>query len=137
MSNNCALFIVRELGPTTYQISCYLKVLATGVLVRVLLGRKLSWLRWKALVLLVLGTVVTQLNTDKLTSRKSSSMGYVFVISNSFAAGAGGVFSEMLFKGSRTDSIHWQNIQLYFFGLLFGLITSHVSSRADGLVHWF
>lgn len=125
VSNNCALFIVRELGPTIYQITCNLKVFATGILMRVFLGRRLTWLRWKALVLLVMGTIVTQLETDGLGASKSGTVGYFFVILNSFAAGAGGVLSEKLLKGGTCeDSIHWQNMQLYFFGLLYGLVMS-------------
>lgn len=130
ISNNCALLVVRELGPTTYQVSTNLKVLTTGILMRAFLGRRLSWLRWKALILLVLGTVVTQLPSECfLNGEKGNFVGYVFVFVNSLASGAGGVVSELLLKsGTQTDSIHWQNMQLYAFGFVFGLATSLLSS---------
>lgn len=127
VSNNCMLLIIRELGPTTFQITNNLKVFATGVLMRVFLGRQLTWSRWKALILLVLGSAITQLNTGNHAEAKRSSFGYALIIINSFASGSGGVISEKLLKGgadSTSDPIHWQNIQLYFFGLLFGMAST-------------
>ena len=64
VSNNCMFYIIRELGPTTYQITNNLKVFTTALLMRVFLARELSWVRWKALVLLVVGSVVAELNGD-------------------------------------------------------------------------
>jgi len=133
ISNNCMFFIIRDLGPTTFQITNNLKVLATGVLMRLFLGKKLTWLRWKALVLLVIGSTVTQLESETSSEEKSNKVGFIFVLINSLAAGAGGVISEKLLKGkgeSVVDSIHWQNMQLYFFGFLFGL-GSMCNSQVD------
>lgn len=127
ISNNCMFFIIRELGATNYQIMSTLKMIATGVLMRVFLGRKLTWLRWKALLLLALGSAVTQLQSAKSGEDESSVVGYGFVIIDAFASGAGGVISEKLLKGNQqgvVDTIHWQNMQLYFFGLVFGMGSS-------------
>ena len=44
VSNNCMFLIIRELGPTTFQITNNLKILSTGVLMRVFLYRPLSWM---------------------------------------------------------------------------------------------
>ena len=143
VSNNCMFFIIRELGPTTFQITNNLKVLTTGILMRVFLGRKLTWLRWKALALLALGSAVTQMQSSSSEDAKKSQVGYFFVLINSFAAGAGGVASEKLLKGESgapVDSIYWQNIQLYFFGLIFGLGWSFSGLNASGgnsLLHGF
>ena len=49
VSNNCMFYIIRDLGPSTFQVLNNLKVLATGVLMRIFMGRKLTWLQWKAL----------------------------------------------------------------------------------------
>ena len=57
---------------------------------------------------------------------------------NAFAAGIGGVYSEKLLKGSsgngEIESIHFQNCQLYFFGVCFGflsLLTRTSSGMSD------
>ena len=63
------------------------------------LQRKLSWLQSKALVILTIGTMVTQLSgetssaLDDSDSSRSPYLGYSFVIVSAIASGAGGVFS--------------------------------------------
>ena len=136
ISNNCMFYIIRDLGPSTFQVTNNLKILTTGVLLRIFLGRKLSWLKWKALMILAIGSMVTQLKATvsdagqhktSLSSANGTGRAYMIVSFNAFAAGAGGVFSEKLLKSKddskiSADSIHWQNIQLYFFGAVFGLL---------------
>lgn len=138
VSNNCMFYIIKDLGPTTFQIMNNLKVFTTGILMQIFLKRYLSSVRWKALCILVIGSMVSQIGgrdaslTPKFTS-------YVYVLVNSFTASAGGVISEKLLKGSgRSDSIHWQNAQLYFFGLVFGLLSSAKHINTNGaLFHGF
>ena len=126
VSNNCMFFIIEELGPTNFQILNNLKVLSTGILMRIFLNRHLTWIRWKALILLMIGSMVSQLREGGVASH-GTSRGYIFVVLNSFAAGAGGVISEKLLKGDSVkaseESIHLQNAQLYLFGTVFGLIS--------------
>lgn len=124
-SNNCMFFIIKELGPTMFQLTNNLKVLSTAFLMKFLIGRNLTWLQWKALSLLVIGTAVAQIKCGD-DSTRGSSLGYFLVLVNVIAAGGGGVVSEKLLKGSELrppESIHWQNMQLYFFGLFFGLVS--------------
>jgi len=137
VSNNCAFHIVEILGPSTFQITSNLKVLTTGIFMNLFLSRKLTWLQWKALVMLAIGSMVTELqNCDvsksELVTGQSLLLGYILVIVSAVASGAGGVFSEKLLKGKvltnkngtcNSVSIHWQNIQLYSFGFAFGLLS--------------
>ena len=143
VSNNCMFHIIKHLGASTFQIMNNLKVLSTGIFMYVFLNRKLSWLQWKALIILAIGCMVTQLipNPQTLTPTESVKLshltGYVLVFINVIAAGAGGVFSEKLLKGitnktSTTEtSIHWQNIQLYIFGFAFGLVSLYMDDAAN------
>ena len=128
-TNNCMFYIIKELGGATFQVTNSLKILSTGLLMRMCLGRKLRWCQWKALIILTIGCAVTQLKMcteDNLgdQSRSKRSVGYAMVLLNAFASGAGGVVSEKLLKGSQgtMETIHRQNAQLYFFGAVFGLI---------------
>ena len=131
VSNNCMFYIIRELGPTTFQITNNLKTLSTAILMRFVMSHKLTWTKVKALVLLVCGTLVTQLQPVLQPSRDQNqgafaSIGYAAVCVNAFAAGLGGVYSERLLKGKatgRNESLHWQNCQLYFFGVIFGFLS--------------
>ena len=136
VSNNCMFHIIRYLGAPTFQIMSNLKILSTGIFMYVFLNKKLSWLQWKALIILVSGCMVTQSSPNPRTSvsmeeaRSAQLTGYLLVLVSVTTAGAGGVFSEKLLKetdnkttaGTET-SIHWPNIQLYIFGFVFGLIS--------------
>ena len=143
VSNNCMFHIIKHLGASTFQIMNNLKVLSTGIFMYVFLNRKLSWLQWKALIILAIGCMVTQLSPNPHSSTSTENVklshvtGYVLVFINVIAAGAGGVFSEKLLKGitkktSTTEtSIHWQNIQLYIFGFAFGLVSLYMDDAGN------
>ena len=144
ISNNCMFYIIRELGPTTYQITSNLKVFTTALLMRVCLARKLSWAKWKALVLLVLGSVNAELTDNGDKHLRGSFHGYFVVILSCFISSFVGVLSEKLLKGTTdlhlSDCIHWQNTQLYFFGAIFGLFSLMFCSDvdlSDGIFHDF
>jgi hypothetical protein len=103
----------------------------------------MTWLQVKALVILFCGSVVTQLKVASDAEKQQDGtkvLGYILVFVNAFAAGVGGVYSEKLLKGNKDDremtSIHFQNCQLYFFGICFGFI-SLVTGRTTGLSNVF
>jgi len=130
ISNNCMFYIIRELGPTTFQIANNLKLLSTAFLMRLVLSRRLTWLQIKALVILFCGSVITQLKGPSGGQQHrvgSMWLGYVLVFVNAFAAGIGGVYSEKLLKGTamadKRGSLYFQNCQLYFFGVFFGMLS--------------
>lgn len=148
VSNNCMFYIIRYLGASTFQIMSNLNILSTGVFMYIFLHRKLSWMQWKALFMLVIGCMVTQLSANcnegshADNHNHSTLIGYALVLVSAFASGAGGVFSERLLKGKGAeqqkskggeDSIHWQNMQLYVFGLMFGFITLGMDSKSASL----
>lgn len=148
VSNNCSFFIIRHLGPTTFQITNSLKILSTGILMQIVLGRRLSWQRWKSLILLVIGTLISRSTPNATFSDVPYSntsppyAGYAFIILNATAAGLGGVVSEKLLKTNDLnleDSLHWKNSQLYFFGMLFGVckLTFLPSSQIQPHVNFF
>ena len=101
----------------------------------------------KALILLVCGSIVTQLQPASQSFRENTHggfawIGYIAVCVNSLAAGLGGVYSEKLLKGKATghnESIHWQNCQLYFFGIVFGLVSIllHTGDQLENMYDGF
>lgn len=153
VSNNCMFYIIQHLGATTFQIMNNLKILTTGLFMYVFLGRKLTWMQWKALVILTIGSMVTQLRGETSAdgdgdASRSSVIGYSFVMLSAVASAAGGVISEKLLKSKaavegkkeieQEVSIHWQNMQLYVFGVIFGVISLRTStSGAVGLSNAF
>ena len=98
-------------------------------------------MQWKALIMLMIGCMVTQLSAKAVeedhTVDESFFAGYILVFVSSVASGAGGVFAEKLLKGRDTElgksnstSIHWQNMQLYVFGLIFGLLSLCMDTKS-------
>ena len=123
MSNNCVFYIIKDLGPSQFQILKNLNVFSTAILMRFVLNRHLTWLQWKALILLVIGAVLTQL-MDAPDTMKGTVRGYFVVFIYSVSSAAAGVHVEKALKeGGDGNCIHWQNLQLYFFGVVFGLIS--------------
>lgn len=58
--NNVQFYMLKYLNPSTYQILGNLKIITTGLLFRIFLGRRLSTLQWVALMLLMVGATTSQ-----------------------------------------------------------------------------
>mmetsp|Transcript_57678 Transcript_57678/g.182653 ORF Transcript_57678/g.182653 Transcript_57678/m.182653 type:complete len:347 (-) Transcript_57678:1264-2304(-) len=119
--HNLTFAMLRYLTPSTYQILGNIKIITTGLLSRVMLKRKLSYLRWMALVLLMVGTTTSQLGGQ---GSKGSSFrtvgspvtGYLLGLINALLSALAGVYTEFLMKKNQ-DTLNWQNIQLYGCGV--------------------
>jgi hypothetical protein len=57
-------FFLKYVDPATYQILGNLKIVTTGIMLRVALKRFLSPIQWIALILLMVGATTSQINTD-------------------------------------------------------------------------
>lgn len=133
VSNNCVFHIIRLLGATNFQILSNLKILCTALLMRMILGRNVSWIRWKALGILTLGSMVSQISCEQ-SAAGDSPLGYLLLLVYCMSSSAGGIASEKLLKGkavASADSIHWQNFQLYAFGVAFGALTVMTHSNSE------
>ncbi|PAN23929.1 hypothetical protein PAHAL_4G134200 [Panicum hallii] len=101
-----------------------LKIVTTGILFRLVLKRKLSNLQWMAIVLLAVGTTTSQVKgcgdgpCDSLFS--APLQGYMLGILSACLSALAGVYTEYLMK-KNNDSLYWQNVQLYTFGVIFNM----------------
>ncbi|ONK56422.1 uncharacterized protein A4U43_C10F8470 [Asparagus officinalis] len=111
--------------PSTYQIMGNLKIVTTGILFRLFLRRKMSNLQWLAIVLLAVGATTSQVkgcgeaSCDSLFS--APIQGYMLGILSACLSALAGVYTEYLMK-KNSDSLYWQNLQLYTFGAIFNMI---------------
>lgn len=118
--------------PSTYQILGNLKIVTTGLASKWILGRRLSQLKWISLMLLTFGATVSQLSAGKAGSLFTAPlMGYMLGVLNACLSAFAGVYTEFLMK-KNDDSIHWQNIQLYTFGVIFNMIRLTVEDISHG-----
>ncbi|XP_050229849.1 CMP-sialic acid transporter 1 [Mercurialis annua] len=122
--NNVQFATLTYVDTSTYQIMGNLKIVTTGILFRLFLRRKLSNLQWMAIVLLAVGTTTSQVkgcgeeSCDSLFS--APIQGYLLGVLSACLSALAGVYTEFLMK-KNNDSLYWQNIQLYTFGVIFNM----------------
>ncbi|KAM3684743.1 hypothetical protein ACB098_11G068800 [Castanea mollissima] len=122
--NNVQFATLVYVDASTYQIMGNLKIVTTGILFRLFLRRKLSNLQWMAIVLLAVGTTMSQVkgcgeaSCDSLFS--SPIQGYMFGILSACLSALAGIYTEFLMK-KNDDTLYWQNVQLYTFGAIFNM----------------
>ena len=116
------------LDPTTFLVLGNLKIVITGILTRMFLKNSSNgWThkKWIGLILVTVGACTTQIGKSEKTGGKwmmfqrFSAFGYFLGIGDACLSAFGGVYVEFVFKKNVNDSIHWQNLQMYAFGVLF------------------
>jgi len=145
VNNNCVFFILQAVDPTTFQLLSQMKTIFTGLLFRIFLNRQLSYVQWLALVTLACGTAVSQLPSHGKGGRHAHEgppyLGMVLAILSSLLSALGGIYNEKLLKGRPTASLHWQNIQMYSWGVLFNAMGAYYKDgdnmRANGVLAGF
>mmetsp|Transcript_29185 Transcript_29185/g.85559 ORF Transcript_29185/g.85559 Transcript_29185/m.85559 type:complete len:307 (+) Transcript_29185:359-1279(+) len=130
INNNLTFVILTHVDATTFQLISQLKIIFTGVLFRFLLKRHLHLVQWYAICLVACGTAASQIPAcnDVTLARISDEShhtpwwGFFLMVVSCFLSALGGIYSEKLLKGKMHDSIHWQNVQLYAWGIFFNLV---------------
>lgn len=135
--NNVQFLTLRLVDPATYQILGNLKIVTTGILFWVILRRKLTLLQWQALVLLTIGAMISQLQSHGKTNSTftAPTLGYLLAGLSALLSALAAVYTEWAMK-LNNDSLYWQNMQLYSFGVAFnalGLTINDVRQGGTGL----
>lgn len=124
-------------SPRLSQILGNLKIVTTGVLFRVALGRHLTRTQWIALLLLTLGATISQIGGCGGETALSAPMtGYALGCVSACLSATAGVYTEFLLKRN-SDSLYWQNAQLYFFGVLFNALNLTMEDVSGGFQRGF
>ncbi|KAF5744149.1 hypothetical protein HS088_TW08G00745 [Tripterygium wilfordii] len=133
--NNVQFATLTYVDTSTYQIMGNLKIVTTGILFRVFLKRKLSNLQWMAIVLLAFGTTTSQVKGCGEASCESMFaapiQGYMLGVLSACLSALAGVYTEFLMK-KNDDSLYWQNVQLYTFGVLFNMARLSLDDFSGG-----
>ena len=99
-----------------------MKTIFTGLLFRVFLGRHLSGAQYLALVTLACGTATSQIPSAAHPLGHASVHGLILSLVSCALSAFGGIYSEKLLKKRPSASIHWQNMQLYAWGVAFNAL---------------
>jgi len=134
--NNVQFLTLKYVDPSTYQILGNLKIVTTGILFRLFLKRKLNALQWWALILLMVGATVSQINGCGDRTFTAPMEGYMLGVLSATLSAMAGVYTEFLMK-QNDDSLYWQNVQLYSFGVLFNASALTIDDFQHGFLHGF
>mmetsp|Transcript_10534 Transcript_10534/g.23937 ORF Transcript_10534/g.23937 Transcript_10534/m.23937 type:complete len:350 (-) Transcript_10534:63-1112(-) len=130
INNNLVFLILDNVNPTTFQLLSQLKTVFTGLLFRLFLGKVLTPYQYIAIWQLSAGTACSQIPLDQVhpSPEVSTNMGLILSVVSCILSAFGGIYSEKLLKkgNAAAESIHWQNIQLYGWGILFNFLGTYV-----------
>uniref|UniRef100_A0A8D0VBU6 Solute carrier family 35 member A3 n=1 Tax=Sus scrofa TaxID=9823 RepID=A0A8D0VBU6_PIG len=130
LQNNLLYVALSNLDAATYQVTYQLKILTTALFSVSMLGKKLGLYQWLSLVILMTGVAFVQWPSDSQELEKELSAGSQFVglmavLTACFSSGFAGVYFEKILKETK-QSVWIRNIQLGFFGSIFGLMGVYI-----------
>nr|CAG32019.1 hypothetical protein RCJMB04_16b11 [Gallus gallus] len=131
LQNNLLYVALSNLDAATYQVTYQLKILTTALFSVSMLSKKLGIYQWLSLVILMTGVAFVQWPSDsQATAAKEHSAGSQFVglmavLIACFSSGFAGVYFEKILKETK-QSVWIRNIQLGFFGSIFGLMGVYI-----------
>ncbi|CBK21335.2 uncharacterized protein [Blastocystis hominis] len=90
---------ISNLDAGIFQICTRMKILITALLSVLILGKKLRFLQWVSLFLLVLGVIIIKgVSGGKTSENMNFTVGFVAVLISSTSSSLAGVFMEKMFK---------------------------------------
>ena len=110
-------FILEKMNVGTYVMATILKVPLTAILSKVVMQKELTSGQWFALAMLSSGSLLSMVDSSRGIRRPTGSMTACYLtLLNIFLSAFAAVWSEFMLK-STDQSIHAQNMQLYFHGI--------------------
>ena len=132
-SDNLAMKILQLVDPATMGLLWNMKILWTALLMRFVLGIRLTKRKALALGLLVVGLLVSK--ADRILHRAAPEnvsdglvLGLFVACCGTLAVSMGNVSFEGLMKRNDQPYLHWSNLQLYLFGLCFNMCAGLVAT---------
>lgn len=135
--NVLAFLALRHIDPATYKVLINVRVLFTGLISRVVLSKKLTWMQWQALALLFFSCSLAAPADIKLSNFTSSVAGVAIVAAQAALSATGGVVFEFLAQGRVASSgLSLDKIQsnavLYGFGAAVQLVILSYVLASEG-----
>mmetsp|Transcript_11655 Transcript_11655/g.13858 ORF Transcript_11655/g.13858 Transcript_11655/m.13858 type:complete len:365 (+) Transcript_11655:333-1427(+) len=120
ITNNVNFLILRELSPVAFQILANMKIIITAVVFRLMMKADIKPLQWRMVLVLSAASIISQLGAcNGSYGFQGSLLGYSLKLMNCTFTALATVYNEKFMK-ENNDSIHFQNLQLYTWGLFFG-----------------
>jgi len=136
IQKNLLYLAISNLDAAVFQVTYQAKILTTAVFSVLLLGRKLTYIKVAALVILFVGVAVVQAdkvdeNSSKSEQEQNRWVGVLAVLGACCTSGFGGVYFELVLKPrvatqTRVPSVWAKNVQLSMYALIIALATAFV-----------
>jgi UDP-galactose transporter len=140
IQNNLQYVAASNLDAATFQVTYQMKILTTAFFSVLMLRKRLSPVKWAALIFLALGVGVVQVQSGAGHASDVHTMfpfkGFLAVTAACFTSGLAGVYFEMVLKGSQAD-LWVRNVQLSLFSLLPALVPIVWSGAPREAGAWF
>ncbi|KAL4147674.1 hypothetical protein PRNP1_011478 [Phytophthora ramorum] len=124
VQNNLQYVAVSNLDAPTFQIMYQLKILTTAIFSVVMLRKTVLLTQWGAIVTLMMGVALVQLDGDGASAAatantgQSTTKGLMAVVAACVCSGFAGVYFEKILKGSGSSTTLWErNVQMCFLGM--------------------
>eukprot|EP00118_Oscarella_pearsei_P028482 m.311594 g.311594 ORF g.311594 m.311594 type:complete len:382 (+) comp85090_c0_seq1:36-1181(+) len=115
ISNNFHYFMLLYSNPASINIIANVRLPMVAAVYRIILGRKISLIRFVAMGGLLVGVIVSQIKFNM--SFSVSPFGLLLILIKCSLSVVGGVYSELVFKHHKSD-FYLLNLQMYAWGLL-------------------
>eukprot|EP01086_Lenisia_limosa_P004026 TRINITY_DN1891_c0_g1_i1.p1 TRINITY_DN1891_c0_g1~~TRINITY_DN1891_c0_g1_i1.p1 ORF type:complete len:297 (-),score=37.02 TRINITY_DN1891_c0_g1_i1:14-904(-) len=115
LQNNVMFYALLYVPAPTYSVFLNLRVVMTALVYLLVLGRVIKPNQWTAIGVIMVSVALTQLTPEFTVGIPFIGLCLVMVVCT--LSVGNGVYSEMLLK-TVDQSLHFQNMQLYIFGII-------------------
>lgn len=127
--DNLYFMMVVYIDPATQQLLWNMKIVWTALLMSFVMNAPVTGMQWLAITLLVCALVLAKYDrvlnsTDDATEAQQQNflIGTLLCLAGSVLVSCGNVGCEWLMKRTADQSLHWQNMRLYMFGIVFSML---------------
>lgn len=135
INNTMAFMLLNYVDPATFQLLSNMKVITTTVLTWIIMKKVFSGIQWISLVVLFVGSSLSTIAADpaSVSSVKlgATTTGFIGMVVYCTLSALAGISTEYAMKINESTSIHYQNLQMYMFGVFFNFISCHYEGKGD------
>mmetsp|Transcript_20907 Transcript_20907/g.27123 ORF Transcript_20907/g.27123 Transcript_20907/m.27123 type:complete len:345 (+) Transcript_20907:106-1140(+) len=133
IQNNLLYYALSNLDAAPYQVCYQIKILTTALFSVLMLKRKLSRLKWLALLMLTIGVALAQLSyhegdQSEKAVEQNPLLGFIAVLLATVTSGFAGVYFELILKSSKV-SLFVRNVQMGIPSISLAFATVFLSDR--------
>lgn len=121
INNNLLFLILLVIDPATFQVLSNINIVFVALFTVLLIKVNLDLVHWISMIILFVGSSLTQMQCENTFSH-SKIISLLLITLYGAIDALGSVYTERRLKKDAEDSIHVQNVHIFFYGSLANLI---------------